>query len=145
MSHICHWYLCTEFSSYCISNSITKLIPKDEKIWCGENAYGAQHMDLHGGPQQTNCFSNTQQPKHTHTQPTKQKITYNTITMVPQVVGFQRLQFYRWVQLPYIAWLITIIATQWWTFNDDTNFSFIYLTNILCAAAQRAHQLKVSF
>ncbi len=30
-------------------------------------------------------------------------------------------------------------------FIDDTNFSFIYLTIILCAAAQRAHWLKVSF
>ena len=30
-------------------------------------------------------------------------------------------------------------------FIDDTNFSFIYLTNILCAAAQHTHWLKVSF
>ncbi len=41
-------------------------------------------MHLQGGPQETNHLSNTQtqQPKHTHTQPTKPKITYNTITMV---------------------------------------------------------------
>jgi hypothetical protein len=29
--------------------------------------------------------------------------------------------------------------------TGDTNFSFIYLTIILGAAAQRAHWLKVSF
>jgi hypothetical protein len=34
--------------------------------------------------QETNRLLNTQQPKHTtHTQPTKPKITYNTVTMVP--------------------------------------------------------------
>ena len=51
-----------------------------KKIWRGKNTYGART-----GPtaQETNRFSNTQQPKHTHTQPTKPKITHNTVTMVP--------------------------------------------------------------
>ena len=44
----------------------------------------AQHMYSHGGLQETNRRLNTQQPKHTHTQPTKPKITsYNTLTMAP--------------------------------------------------------------
>jgi hypothetical protein len=49
-------------------------------IWHGKNTYGASM-----GPtaQETNRFSNTQQPKHTHTQPTKPQITHNTVTMVP--------------------------------------------------------------
>jgi hypothetical protein len=54
-----------------------------KKYGAVKKSYGAQHVHLHSGPQETNCLSHTQQPKHTHTPPTKPKITYNTVTMVP--------------------------------------------------------------
>ncbi len=63
----------------------------------------------------------------------------------PPPAGFQQLQFYRWARLPYIAQLISISPTQRCIFNKGTNILFILLTNILQAAAQHAHRLKVSF
>ncbi len=97
------------------------------------------------------CTSHGRHPRTNRHSPTQQHTTYNQkkhktpSPWSPQATSFQRLQFYRWVRLPYATQLITIIATRQCTFIDNNNFSFIYLTIILCAVAQCAHWLKVSF
>ena len=63
----------------------------------------------------------------------------------PPPAGFQRLQFFRWVQMWYVTQLISISSMQQYIFIDGTNVLFNLLTNILQAAAQCAHRLKVSF
>ncbi len=85
----------------------------------------------------TNRLLHTQQ----HTTHNKNQKTLSKWS--PQAAGFQRLQFYRQVWLPYVARSITIIATWQCTFFDDTSFSFIYFTIILSAVAQSTCWLKV--
>ncbi len=68
------------------------------------------YLWANGGHPRTNRLSHTQQHT-THKQKTEIPSPWS-----PQASGFQWLQFYRWVQSPYVAWSITIIATRWCTF-----------------------------
>ena len=119
-----------------------KLIPKAEKIWCGENTYGTQHnMHLHGGPQETNHFLNTQQPKHTHAHTTHK--TENNILHhhhgPPKAPASNGSNFTDECNHHTSRNQSRSLQHGDVLFVDDTNFSFINLTIILCAAAQRAH------
>ncbi len=60
--------------------------------------------------------ADTQEPTASRTHDNTQHTTHNTQHKTPspsspQAAGFQRLQFYSWERLPYIAQSITIIAT----------------------------------
>ncbi len=57
----------------------------------------------------------------------------------PQAAGFQWLQFYRWVQSPYVARLITIIATWqhtffWW----HLLFLYLFYYYSMCSGSVRS-------
>jgi hypothetical protein len=117
-------------------SSTTILIPKDEKIWRGKNTYGAH----------AHCTADTQEPTasctHNNTQHTTQiniKHHHHGPLKPPASRGSNfigecnhRTLHNRSRSLQHGDVL----------FIDDTNFSFIYLTIILCA--MRAHWLSWS-
>ncbi len=112
--------------------STTILILKDETY--GVVKILMAHMHIAWQTPRIKHLSHTTTTHNTQTKKHKTRSPWS-----PQATGFQRLQFYRWVQPPYVAQSIMIIATRRCTFIDNTNCCFIYLTIILCAAAQRAH------
>ena len=122
----------------CVS-STTILIPKDEKIWCGENTYGAHahHMADTQEPTAARPHNNTQHTtkkniKHHHHGPPKPPAS-SGFNFTGECGCHTPHNWSRSLQHGNVL------------FIDNTNFSFIYLTIILCAVAQRTHWLKVSF
>ena len=85
-------------------------------------------------------FSHNTQPQHTPYNFQKTPTPWS-----PPSGGFQRLQFYRWVRSLYVARSISITATRRCNFLCETNYFFILLTIILCAAGRRARRQKVWF
>ena len=64
----------------------------------------------------------------------------------PPPTGFQRIQFYRWVQSPCVARSISITATRRCDLHlHETNCFFILLTIILYPADRRTLGQKVCF
>ncbi len=120
-------------------SSTTILIPKDEKIWRGENTYGAHAHRMADTQEPTaSCTHNNTQYtskkniKHRHHGPPKPPASSGS-----NFTGECNCRTSRdWSQSLQHGDVL---------FIGDTNFSFIYLTIILCAVAQRAHWLKVSF
>ena len=141
-SHICCWYSCTEFSSARILNSTTKLIPKDEKIWPGEKTYGAQH-NIHAlarrTPRNQLPLEHTTTKTHIHTtHKTKNNIQHRhhgppkpPASNGSNVTGECNRRTLRDQSRSSQHGDVLFI--------DNTTFSFIYLTIILCAVAQRTH------
>ncbi len=95
-------------------------------------------------------YANGGHPRTNRLLHTKQHTTHKKhITSSPwssQAIGFQRLQFYRWVSNPrMLHYQSQSLQHGNVLYIDDTNFFFNYLTIILCAAAQCSHWLMVSF
>ena len=108
-----------------------------KKIWRGKNTY----------PPRTNRLSNTQQPEHTHTHTTHK--TKNNIQYChhgpPKPPASNGSNFTGECNLRTSRDQSRSLQHDNELLIDNTNFSFIYLTIILGAAAQRAHWLNVSF
>jgi hypothetical protein len=102
-----------------------------KKIWRGKNTHRPR----------TNRLSNTQQPKHTHTQPTKPKI--NNIQHCrhspPKPPAPNGSNFTGECNRHTLRDRSRSLQHSNELLIDDTNFFFIYLTIIFGAAAQRAH------
>ena len=140
---------CKSFSSDCISNSTKKLIPKTEgwkHMVRWKYLWRTAHALAWRTPRNQPPLKHITVITHTHTHNPQNKNNIHHRHHGPpkppasdgsNVTGECNCR--GWCDWSWSSQHGDVL------FIDDTNFSFIYLTIILCAAAQRAHWLKCEF